>query len=959
MSQIIAATYEIIEKLGSGGGGNVYLANHLRLNKKIVLKADKRKLSTPPELLRREVDVLKNLKHPHIPQVYDFFVENGIVYTVMDYVQGESLDRALKREQKFSQAQVIQWAIQLLDALVYLHKPIHGDPPKGFIHSDIKPANIMLLPDGTVCLIDFNIALALGEDNIIGCSPGYASPEHYGLDYSDSLSHTETIKTQSMPTVMMSADDATVVIHEQTDKSSSTTPIHIIRPDVRSDIYSMGATLYHLLSGVRPARDAVQVQELSPEQFSPLVVKIISKAMEPNPNLRYQTAEEMLRDFQNLRKRDLRVLGLRRRRIIGCAVSAILFTAGFLTTFTALKRLETTESWLKLAEYSAGALQEGNMEQAIQYSLEAFPPQNSPLVPQYVPEAQRSLTNALGVYDLSDSFKSHGTVQLPSAPLYVSLSPHGTTAACVYSGAVAVVDTAACRITQTFPAAPSALTEAEYLDDDRIVYGGADGICAADIVSQKILWVGEPATGIAVSGDGQRIAGVYRDQQKARIYDAQTGEMIREVDFQGRQQQVVTNDLFANPNDNLLALDQTGSLLAVSFSDGSLRLFSLSDENDSVEILKPGSGYTHFEGGFYEQYFAFSASGSRDSIFAVVDTTKMEQTGGYQSPYPFSTRTDSTGIYLQTQNLLVRIHPETGEQVPLVTTPKEIYAYAFDQNHAVIGTKDGFEFFGTGAVELTAFEIAQQVDFAAVKNGTALIANRNAPSVRLLKYENHPQEQIVSYDPAYAHDEARVSYDKEKVILFSYDRFRICHKDGTAVNDTLLPHPEQVYDQQFRREEGRCWLEVYYYDGTVDCYDGDTGQLIGRERREKPNPDLTEEFFTQHLRIESPLHGQPVAYDIHTGKQVAVLEEDAYLTYVTQTDLGIVVQYITTEGDYYGQLLDENCQVLAELPYLCDVMEQQLIFDYPTGNVRISRIYSIDELLSLASLEIDRIASPV
>lgn len=159
--------------------------------------------------------------------------------------------------------------------------------------------------------------------------------------------------------------------------------------------------------------------------------------------------------FQNLRKRDLRVLGLRRRRIIGCAVSAILFTAGFLTTFTALKRLETTESWLKLAEYSAGALQEGNMEQAIQYSLEAFPPQNSPLVPQYVPEAQRSLTNALGVYDLSDSFKSHGTVQLPSAPLYVSLSPHGTTAACVYSGAVAVVDTAACRITQSFSAAPS------------------------------------------------------------------------------------------------------------------------------------------------------------------------------------------------------------------------------------------------------------------------------------------------------------------------------------------------------------------------------------------------------------------------------------------------------------------------------------------------------------------------
>ena len=84
----------MLGKLGSGGGGNVYLARHIRLDKKVVLKADKRKITTPPELLRREVDVLKNLRHPNIPQVYDFFVENDTVYTVMDYIQGESLDKA-------------------------------------------------------------------------------------------------------------------------------------------------------------------------------------------------------------------------------------------------------------------------------------------------------------------------------------------------------------------------------------------------------------------------------------------------------------------------------------------------------------------------------------------------------------------------------------------------------------------------------------------------------------------------------------------------------------------------------------------------------------------------------------------------------------------------------------------------------------------------------------------------
>ena len=116
MEEIIASTYRIIRKLGSGGG-NVYLADHLRLNKKVVLKADKRRVTTRTSLLRREADVLKNLNHPNIPKVYDFFVEEDTVYTVMDYIEGESLDRPLKRGEHFSQPQVIQWAKELLDAL--------------------------------------------------------------------------------------------------------------------------------------------------------------------------------------------------------------------------------------------------------------------------------------------------------------------------------------------------------------------------------------------------------------------------------------------------------------------------------------------------------------------------------------------------------------------------------------------------------------------------------------------------------------------------------------------------------------------------------------------------------------------------------------------------------------------------------------------------------------------------
>lgn len=965
MSEMIAATYEIIEKLGSGGGGTVFLAYHTRLDKNVVLKADKRKLTTRPELLRREVDVLKNLKHAHIPQVFDFFVDGETVYTVMDYIPGESLDRPLKRGERYPQPQVIRWARQLLDALCYLHSPIHGTPPRGFVHSDIKPANLMRTPSNDICLIDFNIALALGEENFIGCSAGYASPEHYGLDFSTEgetavLADTVYVPPEEAGT-QVSPDVAETVVEDQDtvsmlptaadtggSKRSDLSGKKVVVPDIRSDIYSTGATLYHLLSGVRPSRNAKEVAALSETEFSPQLVKIITKAMDPNPDLRYQTAQEMLDAFEHLHENDPRMRHLLKQRKRAAVLFMASLVLGTSLTFGGLKRMQVLEQWLKLAEYSENALARGDSDSAVSYALEALPEKTNLLMPPYTAQAQKALADALGIYDLSDGFKTHKTVELPSAPFCMAIAPDGSTAACIYAYSMAVFDTDTADIIATLPAEESALAEVVYLNQDIVAFAGKDGITAYDIGKEAVLWTGKPATSIAVSGDGKSVAAVYKEEPFATIYGTMDGKVKSIVDFQGGHQQVTVNDRFANPRDNLLALNADGTWLGVSFSDGSLKIYDLNHPENNMEIFDQSSGYTHFEGGFYQHYFACTASDASNSVFAVLDLDDGKQTGGFQSASGFSVETDETGIYVQTENLLVKLHPVTGDQTPLVTTAENIRRFARSDTHTLITTEKEFLFFDQNAMETSGHQKEYDSDFVRIANGTALIGSMDTPAVRIMKYENHPETELLSYDGAYNHDEARVSGDGETVMLFSYEGFCLYGKDGTYLGEVSIPEPEQVYDQQYIRDEDGSRLEVIYYDGKVLAYDARDGALLYEKSGEAPDPGLLETFYTDSLRIESPLHGTPAAYDKDTGRLVRELEQDAYLTYVTQAGEYIVVQYVTAEGDCYGQLLNGKCEVLAELPGLCDVIGERLIFDYPTGDLRETRIYKLEDLREVA-----------
>ena len=714
MGEIIASTYEILKKIGEGGGGVVYLANHLRLQKLVVMKADKRDLRTSAESLSREVSLLKNLNHTYIPQVYDYFTKDGVVYTVIDYIEGESLDKPLQRGDKFTQPQIIEWACEILEALVYLH----GQTP-GILHADIKPSNIMVTPKGDIRLIDFNISLLLKESGAVrvGYSWGYASPEHYGKDYRDykrggaADSTTGHDKTAELPpetsrTSPLDGDQETVPLRDddtwktvplkkesedrqtkplgaesnekkrtsaQPDSSSDQHNTRTILLDVRSDIYSLGATLYHVASGKRPDNDAKDVEPLQPGELSGELCRIINKAMEPDPNQRYQTAAEMLYDLEHLHEHDPRTKRLRRVRTAVSVVLALVFLFGGALGLLGLQQAKRMENARVLASESRDALQRGDPVSAVSLAAAAIPEKLSLLDPVYSPEAQEALTAALGVYDLSDGFRAADSAVLSTEALKVQLSPQGTRLCAICAWELTVFDVESGEKQAVLPVEESALSCAVFLDEDRIACAGPEALRVYDLKDGRELWQGKPATGIALSADGSRIASVYKDDTVAYVYAADTGELVNTVSFEGRRQKVAFNDTFVDPKDNLFVLNKDGSMLAASFADGGLYAYDLIT-NDYIEIYDR-SDYTHFEGGFSGKYLAVSVIGGGKSKFTLRDMEELRSIGSMSGTTRFRLQVDETGVYIASDNVLVSFDPDTLTEKELAFTDKSIVSF--------------------------------------------------------------------------------------------------------------------------------------------------------------------------------------------------------------------------------------------------------------------------------------------
>ncbi|MDY7039420.1 MAG: serine/threonine-protein kinase [Chloroflexota bacterium] len=251
---VLRDRYKIVELVGQGGMGAVYRAEDLRLEgrqcavKEVIPEsgAGATALAQAQEQFRREATTLARLDHPNLPKVSDFFSDNNRDYLVMDFVPGRDLkqlmDEARRRGRFLEEEQVLAWAGQLCQALIYLHEQ---NPP--LLHRDIKPANVKLTPAGTIKLVDFGLVKLMAPDDArtITILQGRGTAQYTPLEqYGGDTGHT----------------------------------------DARSDIYCLGATLYHLLTN-RPPVDAKQ-RFLKPDS--------LPTPRELNPRLSSQTERAIL-----------------------------------------------------------------------------------------------------------------------------------------------------------------------------------------------------------------------------------------------------------------------------------------------------------------------------------------------------------------------------------------------------------------------------------------------------------------------------------------------------------------------------------------------------------------------------------------------------------------------------------------------------------------------------------------
>ena len=336
---VLDGKYEILKEIGRGGMSIVYLARDNRLNKQWAVKEMKNDGTKTRETLlkglEREANILKDVDHPVLPRIVDIINSRGTIYVVMDFIEGTNISEILKEKGAQPQEKVIEWGRQLASALDYLHSM---NPP--IIYRDMKPSNVMLKPEGGVKLIDFGTAKEYTIENNADTTAlgtrGYAAPEQFGDAQGRGIYNT----------------------------------------DARTDIYNLGATMYHMVTGKNPCEPPYEMKPI--RQWNPALStgleKIILKCTQPDPNDRYQSCSELLYALDHYTELDDSFRKNNKKKLTLFIASATLAIVGGISAivgFKGLKRLRM-ENYVELVNSGNESYEAGNYKEAANYYKDAM-----------------------------------------------------------------------------------------------------------------------------------------------------------------------------------------------------------------------------------------------------------------------------------------------------------------------------------------------------------------------------------------------------------------------------------------------------------------------------------------------------------------------------------------------------------------------------------------------------------
>ena len=298
VNEVFNDHYRIDKVLGSGGMGKVYLATDIRDESRWAIK-EQLITDLNRELLISEADIMGKVFHPAFPKLKEKLVVEDILYLIMEYIEGVTLENVIEKKDRLPEGQVIDYFKQVADALHYLH---NLDVP--VVYRDFKPSNIMLEPNGKIRVIDLGIAQeysgAGAQVDVAVLTRGYAAPEQYNKRY---------------------------------------------KLDERTDIYALGVTVHYLITGKdpnKPPHEFVPIRKLR-RDASYALEYIIKKCLQPNPDRRYKDAGFLLADLNRIEKLDQEIKAkVRIRKTIVTISAALIVVISLIVYFTNL-RVQTNE----------------------------------------------------------------------------------------------------------------------------------------------------------------------------------------------------------------------------------------------------------------------------------------------------------------------------------------------------------------------------------------------------------------------------------------------------------------------------------------------------------------------------------------------------------------------------------------------------------------------------------------